>query len=245
MLINYAGVELRQDDRPVLSGIELSVEQGELTYIMGEVGSGKSSLLKSIYGELPIAKGRAMVLGADMVRMRPRKLPKLRKQMGIIFQDFQLLRDRTIEQNLDFVLRATGWKKRQERRRRIEEALEQVGMAEKARCMPHELSGGEQQCVCIARAMLNDPKLLIADEPTANLDSESSKRVMALLSGIRRFGTAIVLSTHNGTLPSLFPGRILRCEKGRLVDTATEASPQEGEPDDANEQPTTSNNIEE
>ncbi|MCD8303162.1 MAG: ATP-binding cassette domain-containing protein [Prevotellaceae bacterium] len=220
MIVDYSGVELRQDDRPVLSDVELHVSEGELIYIMGEVGSGKSSLLKSIYGELPIAEGEAHVLDTDMSRVRPRRLPGLRKRLGIIFQDFQLLRDRTVEQNLSFVLRATGWNKREERRRRIAEVLRQVGMEAHATSMPHELSGGEQQCVCIARALLNEPKLLIADEPTANLDAESSRHVMRLLCDIRATGTAIVLSTHNDYLPTLFPGRILRCQSGRLMEAA-------------------------
>ncbi|MCD8304675.1 MAG: ATP-binding cassette domain-containing protein [Prevotellaceae bacterium] len=222
MLIDYKGVELRQDDRPVLSGIELQVDEGELCYIMGEVGSGKSSLLKSVYGELPIAKGSATVLDTNLCRLRPRKLPRLRKQMGIIFQDFQLLRDRTVQENLDFVLRSTGWKKRRLRQERIQEVLEQVGLGESAMSMPYELSGGEQQCVCIARALLNKPRLLIADEPTANLSAESSKLVMSLLSEIRKSGTAVLLSTHNSSLPELFSGRIRECKDGRLEEKTEE-----------------------
>ncbi len=223
MIIDYNGVELRQDDRPVLMGIDLKVNEGELVYITGEVGSGKSSLLKSFYGELPIALGRAEVLATNMSKVRPRKLPKLRRRMGIIFQDFQLLRDRTISDNLDFVLRATGWKKATKRKERIAEVLTQVGQGDSEKKMPHELSGGEQQCVCIARALLNEPGLLIADEPTANLDTESGKHVMALLCSIREKGTAIVLSTHNESLPLQFPGRVLRCEAGRLTEqTETE-----------------------
>ncbi|MCD8265636.1 MAG: ATP-binding cassette domain-containing protein, partial [Prevotellaceae bacterium] len=191
-------------------------------YIMGEVGSGKSSLLKSVYGELPIAKGSATVLDTNLCRLKPRRLPRLRKQMGIIFQDFQLLRDRTVQENLDFVLRSTGWKKRQLRRERIEEVLEQVGLSESAMSMPYELSGGEQQCVCIARALLNKPRLLVADEPTANLSAESSRLVMQLLSEIRKDGTAVLLSTHNSRLPELFAGRIRECKDGKLEERTEE-----------------------
>ncbi len=243
-ILDYQGVELRQDDRPVLTGIDLTVDEGELVYILGEVGSGKSSLLKSVYGELPIAAGRATVLGTDMARMRPRRLPRLRRRLGIIFQDFQLLRDRTVEENLSFVLRATGWSKKTKRRERIAEVLEQVGMGESQGSMPHELSGGEQQCVCIARALLNEPKLLIADEPTANLDRENSLRVMTLLCGIRERGTAIMLSTHNESLADLFPGRSLRCKGGRLTEETPPAEPQPTEPQ-TEETPTIDNTQQE
>lgn len=217
MLIEYKNVELCQEGRPVLSDVNLEVNEGELIYVMGDVGSGKSSLLKSIYGELGISSGEAIVLGTDMTKVKRRKLPVLRKQLGIVFQDFQLLRDRTVDENLDFVMRATGWKKKNERKERINEVLEQVGLPDKTRHMPYELSGGEQQCVCIARALLNRPKLLLADEPTANLDAENGKHIMELLNEIRESGTTIILSTHNELLPQQFPGRILRCKGGRLT----------------------------
>ncbi len=221
MIVDYTGVELRQDDRPVLTDVDLHIDEGELVYIMGEVGSGKSSLLKSIYGELPISAGQAVVLDTDMRKMKPRRLPRLRRQLGIIFQDFRLLRDRTVRDNLEFVLGATGWTRRNRRKERIEQVLEQVGMRGHEQNMPYELSGGEQQCVCIARAMLNEPSLLIADEPTANLDAESSRHVMALLNTIREKGTAIVLSTHNEALPAAFPGRIFHIKEGKLTPETT------------------------
>lgn len=201
----------------VLSNLNLEIEEGQFIYVLGEVGCGKTSLLKSIYGELPIASGEATVLENDMTRMKQRKLPKLRRQLGIVFQDFQLLRDRTVDENLDFVLRATGWKKKIDRERRIIEVLEQVGLPEKTRHLPHELSGGEQQRVCIARAILNSPKLLLADEPTANLDVENGRRVMELLNGIRLQGTAVVMSTHNEQWPKEFPGIVWRCKEGALI----------------------------
>ncbi len=218
ILVDYKNVQLCQDGRPILSDVNLQVGEGEFVYVMGEVGSGKSSLMKSIYGELPIAKGQAIVLYTDVTHIKLRKLPVLRKQLGIIFQDFQLLRDRTVGDNLDFVLRATGWDKKKERKERIAEVLEQVGLPDKADHMPHELSGGEQQCICIARALLNNPRLMLADEPTANLDSDNSHKVMRLLNGIRRNGTTIILSTHNEAIMEIFPGRMMRCLQGRLVD---------------------------
>ncbi len=216
MLAKYEQVQLCQDERPVLSELNLNIEEGQFIYILGEVGCGKTSLLKSIYGELPIASGEAKVLDFDMTRMKASKLPKLRRQLGIIFQDFQLLRDRTIDENLDFVLRATGWKKKIEREQRIIEVLEQVGLPDKTRHMPYELSGGEQQRVCIARALLNNPKLLLADEPTANLDAENGTRVMELLNEIRHQGTAVVMTTHNEKWPTQFPGIVWRCREGKI-----------------------------
>ncbi len=218
MLIDYIGVELRQDDRPVLSNVDMHINEGEFVYIMGEVGSGKSTLLKSIYGELPVNEGNAQVLGIDLRKIKLSKTPALRKQLGIIFQDFQLLRDRSIFNNLDFVLRATGWKQKSERKQRIEEVLAQVGLADRTDAMPHELSGGEQQCICIARALLNKPRLMLADEPTGNLDMESSKHIMHLLTGIQKEGTAILMTTHNQQITELFPARILRCQNGKLVE---------------------------
>lgn len=216
MIAKYENVELCQDERPVLTDINLEINEAEFIYIMGEVGSGKTSLLKSLYGELPIAQGQATVLDFDMNRMKPRKLPKLRRQLGIVFQDFQLLRDRTVAANLDFVLRATGWSKKTDREARIIEVLEQVGLPDKTRHMPYELSGGEQQRVCIARALLNKPRLLLADEPTANLDADNGVKVMELLNSIREQGTAVVMSTHNELWPHQFPGTVWRCREGMV-----------------------------
>ncbi|MBQ8051117.1 MAG: ATP-binding cassette domain-containing protein [Bacteroidaceae bacterium] len=216
MLAKYDQVQICQDERTILSDVSLEIHEGQFIYVLGEVGCGKTSLLKTIYGELPIAAGEATVLDYDMTRMRPRQLPKLRRQLGIIFQDFQLLRDRTVDENLDFVLRATGWKKKIDRERRIIEVLEQVGLPEKTRHMPYELSGGEQQRVCIARALLNSPKLLLADEPTANLDIDNGTKVMDLLNQIRLQGAAVVMSTHNEQWIKQFPGILWRCHEGRI-----------------------------
>ena len=218
MLIDYSGVELRHDDRPILTGVDLHVDAGEFVYIMGEVGRGKSTLLKSLYGELGISQGEARVMDMDLVKLKRRHLPTLRKQLGIVFQDFQLLRDRSVRDNLDFVLRATGWSRKKERTARINEVLTQVGLLDRIDAQPHELSGGEQQRICIARALLNKPRLMLADEPTGNLDLESSKRVMTLLTDIRREGTTILMSTHNREITELFPARILRCEGGHLTE---------------------------
>lgn len=218
MLIDYSGVELRHDDRPILTGVDLHVDAGEFVYIMGEVGSGKSTLLKSLYGELGISQGEARVMDMDLVKLKRRHLPTLRKQLGIVFQDFQLLRDRSVRDNLDFVLRATGWSRKKERTARINEVLTQVGLLDRIDAQPHELSGGEQQRICIARALLNKPRLMLADEPTGNLDLESSKRVMTLLTDIQREGTTILMSTHNREITELFPARILRCEGGHLTE---------------------------
>ena len=216
MIGKYEQVEICQDDRTILSDVCFEIQEGQFIYILGEVGCGKTSLLKTIYGELPVTTGEATVLQNDMTRIKAKKLPNLRRQLGIIFQDFQLLRDRTVDENLDFVLEATGWKKKIDRERRIIEVLEQVGLPEKTRHLPHELSGGEQQRVCIARAILNKPKLLLADEPTANLDIENGTKVMELLNDIRKQGAAVVMTTHNEQWPKQYPGIIWRCKNGKI-----------------------------
>ncbi|MDE7167202.1 MAG: ATP-binding cassette domain-containing protein [Bacteroidaceae bacterium] len=216
MIGKYEQVEICQEDRTILSDVCFEIQEGQFIYILGEVGCGKTSLLKTIYGELPVTTGEATVLQNDMTRIKAKKLPNLRRQLGIIFQDFQLLRDRTVDENLDFVLKATGWKKKIDRERRIIEVLEQVGLPEKTRHLPHELSGGEQQRVCIARAILNKPKLLLADEPTANLDIENGTKVMELLNDIRKQGAAVVMTTHNEQWPKQYPGIIWRCKNGKI-----------------------------
>ena len=218
MILNYTDVDIYQDDQLVLGKVNFSVEEGEMVYLTGPVGSGKSSLLKSIYGELPVEGGNANVLGFNMMRLKTKHQPALRRQMGIVFQDFQLLRDRTVSRNLDFVLRSTGWKKKAEREKRIVEVLEMVKLADKKDKFIYELSGGEQQRICIARAILNNPKVILADEPTGNLDSENGELILALLDEIRRQNhTAIILSTHNMQWPEYFPGTVYRCVDAQLV----------------------------
>ena len=218
MILNYKDIDIYQDDQLVLGKVNFSVEEGEMVYLTGPVGSGKSSLLKSIYGELPVEGGKADVLGFNMNRLKTKHQPALRRQMGIVFQDFQLLRDRTVHRNLDFVLRSTGWKKKDERDKRIVEVLEMVKLADKRDKFIYELSGGEQQRICIARAILNNPKVILADEPTGNLDAENGELILALLDEIRRQNhTAIILSTHNMQWPEYFPGSVYRCEDAKLV----------------------------
>lgn len=218
MILNYKDIDIYQDDQLVLGKVNFSVEEGEMVYLTGPVGSGKSSLLKSIYGELPVEGAKADVLGFNMNRLKTKHQPALRRQMGIVFQDFQLLRDRTVHRNLDFVLRSTGWKKKDERDKRIVEVLEMVKLADKKDKFIYELSGGEQQRICIARAILNNPKVILADEPTGNLDAENGELILALLDEIRRQNhTAIILSTHNMQWPEYFPGSVYRCEDAKLV----------------------------
>lgn len=218
MLIDYKKVSICQDELCVLKDIDFNVDEGEFVYIIGKVGSGKSSLLKTIYCELDIENAeKADVLGRDLTKIRRRDVPELRREMGIIFQDFQLLHDRTVGKNLDFVLKATGWKAA-ERKQRIEEVLEAVEMTDKAGKMPHELSGGEQQRIAIARALLNNPKIIVADEPTGNLDPETADNIVSLLKQISLTGTAIVMSTHNIPMLDKFPGIVYRCSEASIND---------------------------
>lgn len=218
MLIEYKNVNIyQQTEKPVLSGVYFHVEEGEFIYIIGRVGSGKSSLLKSIYMELDIDEAdTATVTGQDIRRIRRKHIPALRKQMGIIFQDFQLLSDRNVYKNLRFVLKATGWTDKHEIDKRINDVLADVGMQDKALKLPHELSGGEQQRIAIARAILNTPKLIIADEPTGNLDPETAESIIMLLRQISQTGTAVVMSTHNMQLIDKYPGVVYMCRDGKL-----------------------------
>lgn len=217
ILIRYNDVDLCRDENVILRRVNVEIRKGEFYYIIGKVGSGKSTFLKSIYAELPIKEGHAHVFDYDMVKISRKEVPYLRRKIGIVFQDFQLLIDRSVEKNLEFVLRATGWRNRQEIKTRIHEVLEQVGMQNKAYKMPHELSGGEQQRVVIARALLNSPTLILADEPTGNLDPETGSQIVALLQDICAKGTAVVMSTHNYSIVQTFPGKILRCENSDLI----------------------------
>ncbi len=215
-LINYKNVEIRQADQIVLHDVNLSVQSGEMIYLLGKVGSGKSSLMKTIYGALPITAGEAHVLEYDIRRIRRRKLPYLRRRLGIIFQDYKLLTDRSVEENLLFVLRATGWKDRKLMRDHVHEVLEQVGMETKAYKKPYELSGGEQQRVVIARALLNSPEMILADEPTGNLDTETGSEIMDLLYSISRAGITVLMSTHNSLWPERYPGRHWQFANGEI-----------------------------
>ncbi len=217
MIIEYKHTNIYQlDGRAILTDVNFEVGDGEFVYIIGRVGSGKSSLLKTIYQELYIDEAeQAEVLGYDLLTLKRKHVPSLRRQMGIVFQDFQLLSDRSVWKNLYFVLNATGWKKKAIAQR-IDEVLADVGMTEKKGCMPYELSGGEQQRIAIARAILNTPKLIVADEPTANLDSETADGIMDLLRSISEKGTAVVMSTHNLSLLDNYPGTVYKCQDGKI-----------------------------
>ena len=213
MLIDYKKVNIyQQDGTPVLHDVDFHVDEGEFIYIIGRVGSGKSSLLKTLYFELDVNEAdKALVLNHDLRGLKRKYVPSLRRQMGIIFQDFQLLSDRTVHDNLAFVLKATGWKDKQEIEERINDVLEDVQMRDYANRFPHELSGGEQQRVAIARSMLNNPKIIIADEPTGNLDPDTAVHIISLLRQITQSGTAVVMTTHNIPLLDEFPGIVYRC----------------------------------
>lgn len=221
-LIRYKGVEIHQQELCVLNDVDLELHKGEFVYLIGKVGTGKTSLLKTIYGELDITSGEAEVLGYNMRTIKRKNIPHLRRKLGIIFQDFQLLTDRTAYDNLEFVLRATGWKNKQQIKDRIHEVLLQVGMENKGYKMPNELSGGEQQRIVIARAILNSPDLILADEPTGNLDAETGKAIVELLHSICRSGSAIIMSTHNIHLIKEFPGIIYRCSGHQITDVTEE-----------------------
>ena len=214
MLIIYKNVSIRhEDDDYVLKGVNLEVAAGDLIYIIGKVGSGKSSLIRSLYGEVEIDEcDEATVLGNDMFSIRRKDLQPLRRELGIIFQDFKLLTDRNIHKNLEFVLKATGWKDKTDREQRISEVVRDVKMEGCENKMPHELSGGEQQRIAIARALLNSPKVLLADEPTGNLDPETTDQIMGVFSEIAVTGTAVIIATHNMAILDRFPGTVYQCE---------------------------------
>lgn len=219
MIIEYQAVNIYQDDVTVLQGVDFHVEESEFIYIIGPVGSGKSSLLKTFYCELDLFEGeKAEVLGRDMLKIKRREVPALRKQMGIIFQDFQLLHDRSVFKNLRFVLKATGWKDKKAMEERIDDVLDAVGMKDKKDKMPFELSGGEQQRIAIARAILNKPRIIIADEPTGNLDPQTADNIVSLLKQISLTGTAVVMSTHNIPMLDKYPGIVYECNDGTIKD---------------------------
>lgn len=213
VLVDIKNASLSIGDDLLLKDINLKVAAGDFVYIIGRVGSGKSSLLKTLYAEMDLDDGEATVMGRDLMKLKRRHVPELRRQMGIVFQDFALLRRSTVHQNLDFVLRATGWKKKTERDNRIAEVLELVGLADRGNDYPHELSGGEQQRVAIARAILNEPRLIIADEPTGNLDSETAKSITKLLYSFAEAGQAVVMVTHNMSHLKHFPGKVYECRE--------------------------------
>lgn len=208
----------------VLSGVNLTVSEGEMVYFIGKVGSGKSSLLKTLYAELPLLEGEGEVVGFDLRSLRRKDIPRLRRSMGIVFQDYQLLRDRNVAENLRFVMRATGWKSESDIAARIEEVLGVVGLRNKEYKMPHELSGGEQQRLAVARALVNSPRLIIADEPTGNLDPKSANDLMVLFRQIVESGCSVVMATHNIQLVDRYPARTLMFKKGRVQEVDLKAA---------------------
>ena len=216
ILIDYKNVTINQQEHTILEHVDFKLHTSDFVYLIGKVGSGKSTFLKTIYGELDINQGEALVLDHDMRRIKRKEIPALRRRLGIVFQDFQLLTDRTVKDNLSFVLQATGWKHKNDIENRIQEVLQQVGMENKGYKMPHELSGGEQQRIVIARAILNKPEIILADEPTGNLDVDTGNKITELLHQICKQGSAIIMTTHNLNLLQEFPGRICKCEDHKL-----------------------------
>ncbi|MCK9220129.1 MAG: ATP-binding cassette domain-containing protein [Bacteroidales bacterium] len=210
-------VSVYQNENLILANITLNICKGEFLYLIGKTGTGKSSLLKTIYAELPVRVGIARVAGFDLRKLRTRDVPYLRRKLGIVFQDFQLLMDRSVNENLFFVMRATGWKDKREMQKRLLEVLAKVNLGNKGGKMPHQLSGGEQQRVAIARALVNDPEVILADEPTGNLDPESSEGIISLLMDISKTGRAVIMATHNYTFFDRYPARTLMCEHGKVV----------------------------
>lgn len=220
-VIELIDVQVFQGKNLVLSDVDINIKQGEFVYLIGQTGSGKSSLLKTLYGELPLIKGQGTIAEMNLKELKSAQIPFLRRKLGIVFQDFQLLTDRTVYKNLEFVLDATGWKSEADKKKRINEVLELVNLSTKDFKMPHELSGGEQQRVVIARALLNQPEIILADEPTGNLDPKVSDDIMNLLIHISNTGTAILMATHDYRIIQKFPGKILRCENGIVGEVAS------------------------
>ena len=219
-IIHLQGVSVFQKNKLVLANVDLIVNQGDFVYLIGKTGSGKSSLLKLIYADLPLETGTAKACGYNLKSIKRKEIPFLRRKMGIVFQDFQLLADRSVEENMKFVLKATGWKDKAEMNKRILTVLDAVGLVSKLKVMPHQLSGGEQQKAGIARALLNQPDVILADEPTGNLDPETSNEIVKLLLRISESGKTVVMATHNYNLIHKFPGQVVKCEEGSILQSA-------------------------
>jgi cell division transport system ATP-binding protein len=218
VIIELTNCTIWQQDQLVLSNVNLHVGKGEFIYLVGRVGSGKSSLIKTLNAQIPLRNGFGLVAGYNLSKIKSREIPYLRRKIGIVFQDFQLLTDRSVNENLEFVLKATGWKNKKSIDNRIGEVLEKAGLGLKGYKMPHQLSGGEQQRVVIGRALLNDPDIILADEPTGNLDPETSEGILRLLTDISKTGRAVVVATHNYTLLKKFSARTIKCEEGKLME---------------------------
>ena len=221
-IVRVSNASIFQEDHTVLSEIDFQIDKGEFVYIIGRTGSGKSSLLKTLYADLPLRLGQAEVVGFQITNIKSKEVPFLRRKVGIIFQDFELFYDRSIAENLTFVMKATGWKDPAKMKARIAEVLMRVGLGAVSAKMPHQLSGGEQQRVVIARAMINEPQILFADEPTGNLDPDVSEGILKLFEEINNSGTAVLMATHDHLFIERFPHRVLKCEKGRILDSSKE-----------------------
>jgi len=222
VIIELKECQIWQQDHPVLSDVSFSVSKGEFLYLVGKVGSGKTSVIKTLNAQIPLKTGTGVVAGYNLSKIRKKDVPMLRRKLGIVFQDFQLLTDRSVRANLEFVLKATGWKSKSAIDTRIGDVLEKVGLSDKGFKMPHQLSGGEQQRIVIGRALLNDPDIILADEPTGNLDPETSEGIIKLLREISLTGRAVIVATHNYTVLKKFPSRTLRCDEGKLVEVKTD-----------------------
>lgn len=220
-IVNIKKAKIVNSNITILNEVDLKIDAGEFVYLIGKTGSGKSSLLKTIYGELKLKKGSGVICGFVLEKLKRKEIPYLRRKLGIVFQDFELLMDRTVHDNLSFVLKATGWKDKKKMELRIKEVLEHVGLGAKGYKMPHELSGGEQQRVVISRALLNKPALLLADEPTGNLDPETSQNILRLLQTIASEGTSIIMATHDYTVMEQFPARTIKCEDQRIIEVTS------------------------
>jgi len=218
-IIHLDKVSIFQKHNLVLTNVALNIDKGEFVYLLGKTGSGKSSLLKTLYAELDLVQGEGTVAGFNLKTIKRKEIPFLRRKLGIVFQDFQLLTDRNVNDNLLFVLKATGWKNKFEMQKRIQDVLEKVHLSTKGFKMPHELSGGEQQRISIARALLNDPELILADEPTGNLDPETSEEIMNVLLEISKSGRAVLIATHDIMMFNKFPSRTIKCENGKIIDS--------------------------
>lgn len=223
-IIELNAVRIFQRENLVLDQVDFTVHKGEFIYLIGRTGSGKSSLMRTLYGDLPLTQGEGHICGFDLRKLKRKEVPFLRRKLGIVFQDFQLLGDRNVNENLVFVMRSTGWNDQKKIEGRVQEVLEQVGLGNKGYKMPHELSGGEQQRVSIARALVNHPELILADEPTGNLDPETTEEILDLLYTISQFGSSVIMATHDYTHMKKLNARVVRCEGGKLLEKTAEAA---------------------